>query len=422
MPVGSKCSIHAWHPRLTTTQCNATCGGGYYYRPIDCVNIHTGTVVPDKRCKHETKPPVTYSECNKNACPPRWISGPWSSCSVSCGQGIQTRDVACKLKFSYTFESTVSDIMCTIQLLIPKPLGQRSCLPMSCLTNWTTGQWSECSVQCGWGIQQRSVDCGQNKQPSQCDPITRPKEMRNCYRECEYTWYSSPWSDCSATCDSGIQIRSVFCYQPDGTRVPNHYCNNATQPAQEQMCKSKIECGYDWLTGPWSTCSVSCGTGHQTRLVACITKDLDGQLEAYPNEYCASHTNMPNTSQPCTFGSCPQQWYSTEWSCCQGGQQNRSVFCSLGPTRLPSSQCDGVPHTQQQCNGTQCKELLGARDYIPGINEEVTPYYEPTTETSKCSSEKEWCKTLKTSRGYKFLTEYCGNEMISKNCCMSCQQ
>jgi hypothetical protein len=62
---------------------------------------------------------------------------------VSCGQGIQTRDVACKLKFSYTFESTVSDIMCTIQLLIPKPLGQRSCLPMSCLTNWTTGQWSE---------------------------------------------------------------------------------------------------------------------------------------------------------------------------------------------------------------------------------------------------------------------------------------
>ena len=144
------------------------------------------------------------------------------------------------------------------------------------------------------------------------------------------------------------------------------------------------------------------------------------------------------------------------------------MFCSLGPTRLPSSQCDNAPLTQQQCSNTQCNERLGVRGYIPGIGREVstlpspahesilntvestpntvesTPWTKaikrqetpttsqpPTTEeptpTTKgtgqeCSNEKLWCRTLKINRGHKFLTEYCENEMILKNCCMSCQQ
>lgn len=46
-------------------------GPGHFYRPVNCINVHTGTVVDDRHCTHESKPTVTYLPCNNRPCPAR---------------------------------------------------------------------------------------------------------------------------------------------------------------------------------------------------------------------------------------------------------------------------------------------------------------------------------------------------------------
>lgn len=136
---------------------------------------------------------------------------------MSCGQGTQTRQVVCLVKFSAQFVSKVSDIMCTSTTDTVKPSTKRSCMPTPCPATWVTGEWSQvqwhkqytsrlqylsrnvlqCSGHCGWGTQTRTVRCNGNGLTSTCDSLSEPPSEISCHSECLYYWYSSPWSDVS---------------------------------------------------------------------------------------------------------------------------------------------------------------------------------------------------------------------------------
>lgn len=63
-----------------------------------------------------------------------------------------------------------------------------------------------------------------------------------------------------------------------------------------------------WITTPWSDCSRSCGNGHQTRKVQCIT-DLTS-TKSTPSNKC-SNANKPvenDTLQSCNSFDCYPDW------------------------------------------------------------------------------------------------------------------
>lgn len=76
----------------------------------------------------------------------RWVNGDWSECSVTCGEGVETRKIICRQEISPTLTMTVAEGAC---LTPPSPLVQRTrvCRKNPCEGNkiqdeWMTGSWS----------------------------------------------------------------------------------------------------------------------------------------------------------------------------------------------------------------------------------------------------------------------------------------
>lgn len=79
----------------------------------------------------------------------RWVGGEWSECSVTCGEGVQTREILCRQEITTTLVMTVADGAC---LTPPSPMLHRirtcqrpPCAPASppSLALWQVGLWSE---------------------------------------------------------------------------------------------------------------------------------------------------------------------------------------------------------------------------------------------------------------------------------------
>lgn len=127
-------------------------------------------------------------------------------------------------------------------------------------------------------------------------------------------WEFGIWSQCSVTCGRGIQQREARCietYNADGIRLSNkevdtNYCNLRERIVEKECifpdCPS-------WNIGSWSACSVSCGDGFQTRSVTCA----DQNKRRLHNELCGKNEVRPAIHQTCNHGSCPQ-WRIRDWS------------------------------------------------------------------------------------------------------------
>lgn len=94
-----------------------------------------------------------------------------------------------------------------------------------------------------------------------------------------------PWTSCSVTCGSGFQERTRHCQTPDGRKTPDpRYCSGAEKEkraCQQQECSGWAE----W--GPWSACTKTCGTGYEVRHRTCndpFNLGCDGETESY--QYC----------------------------------------------------------------------------------------------------------------------------------------
>ncbi|KFP04472.1 A disintegrin and metalloproteinase with thrombospondin motifs 15, partial [Calypte anna] len=91
---------------------------------------------------------------------------------------------------------------------------------------WATGGWEACSVTCGDGLQKRSVACHDSYgQPAtDCDMAQRPAEVRLCGEPCP-SWEAGPWSPCSKSCGRGFKRRGLKCLVPQSGRLlPRESC------------------------------------------------------------------------------------------------------------------------------------------------------------------------------------------------------
>lgn len=167
------------------TECSVTCGTGIRRQTAHCMKKGHG-MVKATFCDPETQPNGRQKKCYEKDCPPRWWAGEWEACSTTCGPyGVKKRTVLC----IQTMGSDEQALPATDCLHLLKPRSLISCnRDILCPSDWTVGNWSECSVSCGGGVRIRSVTCAKNN-GEPCDKTRKPNSRALCgLQQCPSSW------------------------------------------------------------------------------------------------------------------------------------------------------------------------------------------------------------------------------------------
>ncbi|KAJ8032217.1 Receptor-type tyrosine-protein phosphatase kappa [Holothuria leucospilota] len=287
------CCIPCWS--FTFTPCKDD-ENGYVYTRVRRAECKIGNkVVDSSKCNPATKPVNVYMPCSgdRQWLKYKWTVGPWSSC-YGCRR---TRDIACVVG---PHEFPVSDNLCNT---VERPNQSEQCPTPSCggfttpssrtTYSWHTKSWSLCR---SCDKRYRSVECvddvtGGVVSDEMCYSPQRPDDSETCSDDpsCSYEgyhWSTGPWSPCTMC----RRTREVECFDAQsGKGVCLEMCDPKLRPDEIGDCE---DCA-DWISEAWSECSVSCGTGFQTRHVSCSSPE---------NVRC--YINKPPETKPCDLRQC----------------------------------------------------------------------------------------------------------------------
>ncbi|XP_041765619.1 papilin isoform X3 [Anopheles merus] len=347
--------------------CTVTCGGGVQTRNVTCNSKSSLKEVDEGLCNLGEKPPTTQ-KCGQQSCPPRWFEGPWSNCSKPCGtEGKQTREVYCERVSADGETKKIEDDVC-LEQVGNKPATERECNQGIICPEWYVGRWSPCNKLCGEGERTRKVVCYRKEngritvlEDEEC--ITeKPAVSEQCMlRPCEGVDYvTSSWSGCDE-CGATVETRTVHCASKSGTVYDSSFCADRQLPELRRECKL-TPCEYQWYTSQWSKCSAVCGKGVQTRTVVCGV--FDGQsLKRADDDYKCDPEQKPEKEQECEGPpECPGQWFAGPWTDCDkgcgGGVMSRKVLCLANGTVVPETNCDvdKIQLATESCNKHDCTE------------------------------------------------------------------
>uniref|UniRef100_A0A1A8A1Q9 Papilin, proteoglycan-like sulfated glycoprotein n=2 Tax=Nothobranchius furzeri TaxID=105023 RepID=A0A1A8A1Q9_NOTFU len=231
-----------------------------------------------------------------------WSYGAWSACSKECGSGFQSRLVFC------TVDTEVyPDHLCAS---LQRPQSNRTCNPHQCpqTHSWRIGEWNACSVTCGGGSQVRVVQCVSHDalgprvvEDAVCAAYSdAPPSLQTCNMHKCAEYRATGWSACSVTCGSGEQTRKVTCVGSGGTTLQEASCRTLLRPPTRQPCEmSACPKHVSWHVGAWGLCSKSCGSGSRERQVICS----DQKRILSPVDQCNTH-HKPATVERCNTQRC----------------------------------------------------------------------------------------------------------------------
>ncbi|XP_017268432.1 adhesion G protein-coupled receptor B3 isoform X5 [Kryptolebias marmoratus] len=239
----------------------------------------------------------------------------WSSCSVTCGQGSQVRTRTCVSSHG---------IHCIGPLRESRVCNNTAPCPVHGVwEEWSP--WSLCSFTCGRGHRTRTRMCAPPQHGGRaCEgPETQSKLCNIALCPVDGQWQEwSSWSDCSVTCANGTQQRTRQCSAAahGGSECRGHWaesreCHNPDCTANGQW--------NPW--GPWSGCSKSCDGGWQRRARVCQGAAVTGQqcdgsgeevrkcsdqrcpapYEICPEDYAMSMVWRRTPSGELAFNRCP---------------------------------------------------------------------------------------------------------------------
>uniref|UniRef100_A0A8C1UT84 ADAM metallopeptidase with thrombospondin type 1 motif 7 n=1 Tax=Cyprinus carpio TaxID=7962 RepID=A0A8C1UT84_CYPCA len=183
---------------------------------------------------------------------------------------------------------------------------------------WIYGAWTECSATCGTGVQRQVVHCVERTsgivEEHYCDPSSRPDDKQTNCNKGAYPamWWVGEWQKCSSSCgDIGLSKRTVLCIRSLGLdeqrALQPAECHHLPKPESIVRCNTHVSCPADWTTGSWSECSVSCGAGSQARDVTCSwNTGVDCDPKAKPN------STMPCYLQDCDPGGESEPHHGTQ--------------------------------------------------------------------------------------------------------------
>merc|ERR1719498_1768689 len=320
------CVVGAWSD---WSSCTLSCGTGSQTRPrVNTAPEHGGKACPSSRAQRA---------CNDHECPVDCVYGDWStwsSCSKSCGTGTQTR-IRGMVRPFYGGAACVDS---ADQLSTSDSTGnaftevaQRNCNAHECPVDCVVGAWGafgECSLSCASGSQTRTRSITQPQSGGKACPQASHVQTCNalaCPVDCVVGGWSA-WDECTHSCDGGSQTRTRSTTEPSFGGVA---CPDSSDVRQ---CNAHA-CAVDCVEGEWShddttaTCSVSCGSGTYTK-TRTLTQPQNGGRECGPSSEVVG----------CNHGPCPvhcdvNDW--ADWSACSHscgvGTQTRQRTIATAP-------------------------------------------------------------------------------------------
>ncbi|XP_035159591.1 A disintegrin and metalloproteinase with thrombospondin motifs 17 isoform X1 [Callithrix jacchus] len=176
-PQVRRCNLHPCQSRWVAgpwSSCSATCEKGFQHREVTCVyQLQNGTHVATRPLYCPGPRPAPVQSCEGQDCLSIWEASEWSQCSANCGKGARKRTVTC----------TNSQGKCDASM---RPRAEEACEDYSGCYEWRTGDWSTCSSTCGKGLQSRVVQCMHKvtgRHGSECPALSKPAPYRQCYQE-----------------------------------------------------------------------------------------------------------------------------------------------------------------------------------------------------------------------------------------------
>ncbi|XP_060585935.1 semaphorin-5B-like isoform X1 [Ruditapes philippinarum] len=192
----------------------------------------------------------------------QWSS--WTSCDVTCGKGKHLRLRTCTNPLATTNDCIGESLQtgeCTIG----------NCTADSQWSHWSS--WTSCDVTCGQGIHRRSrtctnlvqandvIDCpGENFQVGECSKGSCPVDGQWAY------W--SRWTSCDVTCGKGRKLRTRRCTNP----MPENKGKDCIGESLQSSQCSEVNCAVNgqWAYwSSWTSCDVTCGKGRRLRTRRC---------------------------------------------------------------------------------------------------------------------------------------------------------
>jgi len=295
---------------------------------------------------------------------------PWTKCSATCSGGQQVRER------SITQNPRGSGEQCPKELMQTQGCELQEC-PDAVVAEWSS--WGACSVTCGQGYQTRTRELERWAEESGRPfngPLT---EVRECTdgdglcgmcKDCKWSEWS-PWSDCSQSCGGGQRERDrrITQYPERGCKACEPLENSEVEPCGNHACPDSV-C-QDGLWGEWSTWSSCTGAhceGEQSRERAIIREA----------NYCGKPaTGYSMEARVCNEGvSCAPavhcEWGEwAEWSgCpvpCQGIRKRRRE--ELRQAEGSGEQCQGTTEQSASClgeGGAPCADAHHKVDCVIG--------------------------------------------------------
>ncbi|XP_077052152.1 brain-specific angiogenesis inhibitor 2 isoform X19 [Siphateles boraxobius] len=232
------------------SMCSLTCGQGWQVRSRSCVSSPYGTLCSgplreSRLCNNTATCPGEPQHQAVHGLWEEWSS--WSLCSVTCGRGSRTRSRICVLPQHGSKACGGPEVQTKLCNIAVCPVeGQ--------WLDWAA--WSQCSVSCGSGTQQRQRRCSVSVHGwAECKgPHAETRECTNPSCGGGGNWGAwNHWSLCSKTCDSGWQRRFRMCegtgiqgYPCDGSGEEVRSCNDKKCPEPHEICKDEYQVAMTW--------------------------------------------------------------------------------------------------------------------------------------------------------------------------------
>ncbi|KAM7407697.1 hypothetical protein PAMA_003439 [Pampus argenteus] len=326
------------------TACPSTCMPG-----VSCVG-EDGEPANMTECLRWADPlPPQIREC-RVACKDDCTLTPWSKLSECAGCGgsqIRKRSLTgrskkrehCLNEELYPLEETKP---CPCDELLSQPYGNWSACILpdpsapGSLQSWMSHQEVK---ECGQGLRYKAVACidrqGNPVNPTLCTDTGYMVEVCHipCPLDCKLSDWSA-WSICSASCGSGLKIRSKWLREKafnGGRPCPKLDLKNQALPCHSECSQ------YEWRSEPWSICTINtvddlpaCGEGVQSRKIRCVKKGTtSGEAHSVEDGSC-DQEEMPPSAQVC-FLACPNDCVTAPWgpwSNCPLGQKETGADIS----------------------------------------------------------------------------------------------